>query len=178
MRDTRVRNAQKVHEHRTGRKCELAGCNGHLKDTIINFNENLNENILTLGQQNCEHADLCIAMGSSLRVSPANGMPLACAQNGGSLVICNLQKTPIDHAATLLIHAKCDDVMRLLMQKLSYQIPTWQIKKRLEVSMLEEGKKMQIRGVDDTRQPFHLFPKIDIQGLAAGGAKKSFPSAQ
>ena len=49
MRDHRVRSAQKVKEHRTGRMCESVGCNGHLKDTIINFGENLNENILELG---------------------------------------------------------------------------------------------------------------------------------
>lgn len=49
MRDTRVRNAQQVHMHRTGRMCESIGCNGHLKDTIINFNENLNEAILEIG---------------------------------------------------------------------------------------------------------------------------------
>ena len=125
MRDTRVRVAQKTKEHRTGRKCESPGCDGFLKDTIINFGGNLNPAILELGEANCESADLCLAMGSSLRVSPANGMPAACAQNGGRLVICNLQKTPLDHLATLVIHAKCDDIMKLLMKKLGYQIPTW-----------------------------------------------------
>ena len=125
MRDTRVRNAQRTHEHRTGRMCESPGCNGHLKDTIINFNENLNSAILELGNANCASADLCLVMGSSLRVSPANGMPQACAENGGRLVICNLQQTPLDHLAALVIHAKCDDIMELLMQKLAYQIPKW-----------------------------------------------------
>ena len=52
--------------------------------------ENLNEAILELGESNCASADLCLAMGSSLRVSPANGMPQACAMNGGNLVIVNL----------------------------------------------------------------------------------------
>lgn len=50
MRDTRVRTAQTVHEHKTGRKCEVPGCNGDLKDTIINFGENLNPNIFDLAQ--------------------------------------------------------------------------------------------------------------------------------
>lgn len=81
-------------------------------------------------------------MGSSLRVSPANSFPQQCAVNGGRLVIVNLQTTPLDNLATLVIHAKCDDVMTLLMQKLSYQIPAWQIKKRLEVSLIEEGAKV------------------------------------
>ena len=42
MRDHRVRNAQSVKDHRTGRKCDTPSCNGPLKDTIINFGENLN----------------------------------------------------------------------------------------------------------------------------------------
>ena len=49
LRDTRVRTAKKVHEHRTGRKCESPGCDGFLKDTIINFNEPLNSSVLELG---------------------------------------------------------------------------------------------------------------------------------
>ena len=49
MRDFGVRNAQKVHEHKTGRKCDDPHCGGDLKDTIINFNEDLNELILETG---------------------------------------------------------------------------------------------------------------------------------
>ena len=50
LRDERVRKAKKTKEHRTGRHCELDGCNGHLKDTIINFGEPLNSNVLNLGE--------------------------------------------------------------------------------------------------------------------------------
>ena len=135
MRDHRVRTAQKVHEHRTGRKCDNNACAGHLKDTIINFGENLNPNILDLSFQNTGCSDLCLAMGSSLRVTPAADMPLETARRGGSLVICNLQKTPLDNAAALCIYAKCDDIMEKLMKKLDYQIPKWQMKKRIEVSL-------------------------------------------
>jgi hypothetical protein len=45
MRDFRVRNAQKVHDHKTGRKCDDVKCGGSLEDSIINFGENLNEEI-------------------------------------------------------------------------------------------------------------------------------------
>ena len=45
MRDFRVRNAQKVHDHKTGRKCDDVKCSGPLEDSIINFGENLNEEI-------------------------------------------------------------------------------------------------------------------------------------
>ena len=41
LRDTNVRVATEDTEHRTGRKCESQNCNGHLKDTIVNFKEKL-----------------------------------------------------------------------------------------------------------------------------------------
>ena len=61
------------------------------------------------------------------------------------------------------------------MEKLAYQIPVWQMKKRLEVSLVQDGSKVQFRGVDDTRQPFTLFKKVEVTGI---GAKKSWPSTQ
>ena len=79
MRDTRVRTAKQTKEHRTGRTCDTLDCGGQLKDTIINFGENLNESVLELGFQNCQHADLCLVMGTSLRVSPACDMPKSTA---------------------------------------------------------------------------------------------------
>ena len=91
MRDFRVRGSnQKLRDHYTGRTCDKPGCRGQLLDTIINFGENLNENILDLGFQNCGASDLCLVMGTSLRVSPACDMPKLTAEKGGNLVICNL----------------------------------------------------------------------------------------
>lgn len=65
------------------------------------------------------NADLCIAMGSSLRVSPACDMPKSTAENGGNLVLINLQKTPIDNFAALCIYGKCDEIMVALMKKMN-----------------------------------------------------------
>lgn len=50
------------------------------------------------------------------------------------------------------------------------------MKKRIEVSLVEEGAKVQLRGVDENRQPFHLFRQMKVQQLAA--ADKVFPSQQ
>jgi len=79
MRDFRVRNAQNVKLHKTGRKCDDATCRGDLADTIINFGENLNETILNLGYAHGYEADLMLALGSSLRVNPAAAMAQATA---------------------------------------------------------------------------------------------------
>ena len=64
-------------------------------------------------------ADLMLAMGSSLRVAPAADMVLETRYWGGKLVIVNLQKTPLDKNASIVIHAKIDEVMEMLMDELS-----------------------------------------------------------
>eukprot|EP00753_Platysulcus_tardus_P019655 PLAT7394.1.p1 GENE.PLAT7394.1~~PLAT7394.1.p1 ORF type:complete len:441 (-),score=227.83 PLAT7394.1:90-1412(-) len=135
LRDFRVRNARRVHDHKTGRRCGVPGCGGALKDTIINFGENLPDRELTMAFDHAACADLCLAMGSSLRVTPAADVPEEVAQRGGRLVIVNLQSTPLDDDAALVIHAKCDDVMRALMEELELPLPEWRLRRELRLTV-------------------------------------------
>ena len=74
MRDFRVRTAQKCHDHKTIRNCDDPACKGTLHDSIINFGENLREDILNMGYAHGYEADLMLCLGSSLRVNPAADM--------------------------------------------------------------------------------------------------------
>ncbi|GFH28659.1 NAD-dependent protein deacetylase SRT1, partial [Haematococcus lacustris] len=51
---------------------------------------------------------LCLVLGSSLQISPANEIPLNTRSKGGELVIVNLQKTPQDGSATMLVRGRVD----------------------------------------------------------------------
>ena len=168
MRDYRVRTAQKVNEHLTGRKCDTPGCNGDLKDTIINFGEGLNLGILEKAYSISECSDLMLCMGSSMRVSPAAQMPLCkkdrCSEK--KFVQVNLQKTPIDHHAALIIHAKIDDVMTLLMQKLEMPIPEFRRSYRLKVSLSGDLKTLSVMGVDANGACYTLYKALTITGLS------------
>ena len=42
-------------------------------------------------------------------------------------MIVNLQNTPLEGYAALRIYGKCDDVMKLLMSKLSLEIPEFRL---------------------------------------------------
>jgi len=126
----------KCRDRFTGRFCTRPQCDGRLLKTTICFGQNLPDTPLKLGYENAEKADLCLAMGSSLTVSPACDMPdtVASAHN---LVIVNLQKTPLSKKA-LHIFAKTDVVMKMVMEKLDEDlqeldcsIPEWRLRRKV-----------------------------------------------
>ena len=108
-----------------------------------------------------------LAMGSSLRVNPAAEMALETANAGGNLVIVNLQKTPLDDAATMIIHARIDELMEKLMAELNIQIPVFRLKRFAEVTIAEndEGQEvLTIQGIDASHGPFDVFKEVQING--------------
>lgn len=122
-----TRTATGLFEHHTGRYCQ---CGGPLRDTIVNFG-NTFEHVPSMEDQHdaawvhCLKADLVLVLGSSLSVPTACDLPEECLepregkQDGGKLVIVNLQRTPKDSLASLRIFASCDDVMAFLEEAVS-----------------------------------------------------------
>ena len=169
MRDFGVRNNPDVYSHETGRYCDDLSCKGELIDTIINFGENLNGRILNRAFRHARKADLCLVMGTSLRVTPAALVAAETAESG-KLVIVNLQKTPYHDSAALVIHGFCDTVMNMLMEKLKLPIPAFKLTRRLKITKSIEvpAKRRSFKecltfsGVDLNGDPFTLFPKIKI----------------
>jgi len=127
------------HGHVTGRKCDA--CGGALIDTIINFGENLPQKDVQDTILHAAQSDLSLVLGTSMRVSPANQFPLEALKNKGNLVIVNLQKTPYDAYASILIHARTDEVMELLMKELNIQIPTYNPSNDFIQKLKEEEEK-------------------------------------
>jgi len=110
--------------HCTPRKCD---CGGVLKDSIIHFGEDLPKEALQKAIDESKKADVCLVLGSSLTVSPANELPKNTKNNGGKLVIVNLQDTPLDRKCDLRIYAKTDKLCSLLADLLSLQVPEFDV---------------------------------------------------
>eukprot|EP01113_Clastostelium_recurvatum_P039377 TRINITY_DN6000_c0_g1_i3.p1 TRINITY_DN6000_c0_g1~~TRINITY_DN6000_c0_g1_i3.p1 ORF type:complete len:479 (+),score=107.49 TRINITY_DN6000_c0_g1_i3:8-1444(+) len=103
------------HNHYTGRKCSHKGCKGKLKDTIVNFGDDLHEKVLgglDEAIKQARQADVIMCLGSSLTVTPASDLPTMAAD----LVICNLQETQHDKLAKVRLYAQCDIFMDMLLQ--------------------------------------------------------------
>ncbi|KAJ3429593.1 nad-dependent protein deacetylase sirtuin-7 [Anaeramoeba flamelloides] len=124
--------------HLTGRICDE--CGGSLMDSIINFGEILNPEIISRALNEAQNSDLSLIFGTSLRVAPANKLPTIPVENGnGKMAICNLQRTPLDSYSKLLVRGKTDKVFKLLMKEL--QIPVLSFKETLELRAKERKVK-------------------------------------
>lgn len=166
MRDFRVRNAQKVHNHETGRTCDNAACGGFLMDTIINFGENLRAVDLNTGFAQGAKADLMLVLGSSCRVTPAADMIGETLDNGGKCVIVNLQKTPYTPQA-LHIYAQIDTVMEMLMKKLNMVIPPFQLNRYANFNIQKSGtgkETLRLNGMDLMGGPYNIFKSTNVLG--------------
>lgn len=100
----------------TGRFCERPGCNGRLRHSGVGFGDDLPASILDRAWEETSRCDLCLALGSSITVTPASEMPAWVARKHGKqssrgLVIVNLQVTPCDTSAVLRINGFTDEVL-------------------------------------------------------------------
>ncbi|UCB47093.1 MAG: Sir2 family NAD-dependent protein deacetylase [Spirochaetota bacterium] len=67
----------------------LCECGGYLKPATISFGQNLREDELKRAYNASNKADLVIALGSTLSVTPASTIPLLVAERGVPYVIVN-----------------------------------------------------------------------------------------
>lgn len=95
--------------------CEV--CNGLLKPNAIFFGEPLLSETLISADKMIEDCDLMIVLGSSLLVYPAASYPDKALSLGAKLVIINIQETPIDRYADVVIHDKIGDVFPIIVEK-------------------------------------------------------------
>ena len=77
--------------------CE--NCDGTLKPDTVLFGEQLPEDALMRSQATAENAGVFLAVGSSLTVEPAASLPRIAARQGATLVLVNLESTPLSSRA-------------------------------------------------------------------------------
>lgn len=74
-------------------------CGEVLKPDVVLFGEPLPEHALFRAQTLSESADAYLVVGSSLTVEPAASLPRTAAERGATLVVVNLDETPLSDRA-------------------------------------------------------------------------------
>ncbi len=90
-------------------KCE---CGGVIKPHVVLYGESLPEGAIEKSVELLSKADLLIVLGTSLVVYPAAG--LIRYFRGDTLAIINMDETPYDYSADIVIHDKLSNVINKL----------------------------------------------------------------
>ena len=88
---------------RTNEPPRCAGCDGFMKPAVVMFGQMLEDADLRRANEAARRADLVLALGSSLVVTPAADIPLVAARRKVPYAIVNRGATPHDVLATLTI---------------------------------------------------------------------------
>lgn len=94
-------------------------CAGMLKHATISFGQSLDAAVLDRASDLARQADLFLAMGSSLVVQPAAGLPPLAKHHGARLVIINRDPTEQDVLADAVIHAAIGESLTAIDRVLS-----------------------------------------------------------
>ena len=93
-------------------------CGGQMASSVVNFGQSLPQHDLDDAYWHSKRADLFLAVGSSLVVTPAANMPRVALQAGARLVIINQGETTLDSAAHLRFDEKISEVLPPAVAKL------------------------------------------------------------
>ena len=85
---------------------ECAVCGGFVKTATISFGQVMPQEEMRRATAEATACDLFLAIGSSLKVYPAAGLPALAKQAGAGLVIINREQTDLDHLADLVINGE------------------------------------------------------------------------
>ncbi len=93
-------------------------CGGYLKAATILFGQRVPVEELTRARELALSCDLFLVVGSSLKVTPAATLPRLALRNDIPLLIINLQPTPLDDYAEIVINEKAGVVLPSLVASL------------------------------------------------------------
>jgi NAD-dependent deacetylase len=86
-------------------------CGGVLKTNTVLFGEALPQQTLLEAEAASQTCDLFLVLGSSLVVYPAARLPILAKKNKALLIIINIDPTPLDDIADMVIHDKVSKIL-------------------------------------------------------------------
>lgn len=95
----------------SGGRAPDCACGGHIKTATISFGQPMPDAALRRAEALTRDCDLFLAIGSSLVVWPAAGMPLLAKRAGARLVIINREPTEFDTVADLVVREDIGGVL-------------------------------------------------------------------
>jgi NAD-dependent deacetylase len=90
---------------------DCPACGGRLKHATISFGQSLAPDVLMEATRWSREADLMLAIGSSLVVTPAADLPRIAKEHGARLIIINRDPTPLDSIADAVLRGSIGEML-------------------------------------------------------------------
>jgi NAD-dependent deacetylase len=97
-------------------------CGSVLKPNVILFGEQLPIRQLLAAQDAARKADVLLVVGSSLEVAPASDIPVLAKKYGAQIIIVNLEPTPLDSLAQIVIRADAAEVLPQIVAHMEVRV--------------------------------------------------------
>ncbi|GMY30951.1 NAD-dependent protein deacetylase SRT1 [Fagus crenata] len=157
----------------TSRRCSDEKCGAKLKDTVLDWEDALPPKEMDPAEKHCKMADVVLCLGTSLQITPACNLPLKTLRGGGKIVIVNLQKTPKDKKANLVIHGRVDKVIIGAMEFLKLQIPPFVridlfqviLTQALSIDKKYVNWTLQVASAHGRRAPLPFVKSVEVSFL-------------
>ncbi|WP_436344674.1 SIR2 family NAD-dependent protein deacylase [Natronorubrum sp. FCH18a] len=94
-----------------GERPPTCDCGGVYKPDVVLFGEQLPGAVIQRARSLARESDVFLAVGSSLVVEPAASLPRRAASSGATVGIVNLESTPVDDAADVIVREDVTDVL-------------------------------------------------------------------
>ncbi len=91
-------------------------CDGPLKSRTISFGQAMPSDVMAEAADLSSNADVFLALGSSLVVEPAASLPRLAKSHGAKLIIINLEPTPLDDIADIVVSATIGASMQAVVE--------------------------------------------------------------
>ncbi|XP_047341961.1 NAD-dependent protein deacetylase SRT1 [Impatiens glandulifera] len=170
----------------TPRRCSNVGCGARLRDTVLDWEDPLPKKEIDLAEKHCKMADVVLCLGTSLQIKPACDLPLKCLRGGGKIVIVNLQKTPKDNKANILIHGLVDKVLAGILEPLNLRIPPFVRIDLLQITItyaVSSDKRhinwtLRITSVHGNRAPLPYAKSVEVSFMEGQNMKDAILDKQ
>lgn len=97
-------------------------CSGILKPDSVAFGQPMPTAVAERAVHAVDNANLLLVVGTSLLVQPAAGLPLRAKQAGARMIVVNLEPTPLDAIADVVIRDRAGRALPKLVSQLRKQL--------------------------------------------------------
>jgi NAD-dependent deacetylase len=94
---------------------DCLACGGIIKAATVSFGQNIPAEVWARAEALTGACDAFVAVGSSLVVQPAAGLPRRASRLGARLVIVNREPTPLDDLADVVVHGEAGTLLPALV---------------------------------------------------------------